>query len=984
MRDTLTEKKTRLRSIASDVASVRQEWQAEALAFVHQLHAADTERHQVRKSYHRSAYKWLCCADQTLQILCNTSLRDFVVTPEVEARDAMTWPTLGLSMDQGGDGWSAQWFLRHAGWCGVVSFDQAHRAWNDCRNAMKNAGVWPDVISILAIMNYDSGPWREKRFHKQCLEGLLEYLEVSVEGDAIREELRPWLLKECNAEHLLVDEEVEEQIQEHLLSSLRCQIPRVGLCRWFGWQQSVTQLLRTWTARTIAMMYLCVQDGILERPSVLSGMNERFVEHVGRDMAEGSREQTGGEKEELELKSRQQVSMDTTLSLLLDRQLRTSAMLVERLCRPLKEWHSDQCKTNRSSNEASEWSTAMACGLWLKHVRDTLELLHTWDFWHEIEVSSSWPCNAGELSIEHPLVKAQQELVEKSVSLAIELVRCRCQSMSWHMYPPGRLAGLGSDDHAADVLSETRALRDAKKSAAEQGKRFWRNLADRSLMSCKCVEQFVAVAERDGWSPSGDLKTLHYRHFAGVSATKIVEDSIRSQRMGEVSRNFRKQLSETRSWHQLVSGTVPGSLHRFKVANTDAVQIPPGLNESSLKAMSHLQPSLCSSFLREQITASKNTPWYSPGPSHAVVQREDAALLLYCHEKSAWDRAERFYWSSMLCNGPNLALRSKKEKNSRWWLSLGTKGGASVLAWPLKELVNAGLKYFLLDTCGSPFFKAVLNFREFEAVTVSWSGPLQQRAHGKGIPKMPLLGIPSITPRTLLEVAASNAFWTLPKTQLHQLIRGEGLKVESGQDLTQCIEQLYRHIYPNCTDEELAAALMTRMPARAVRRSDLSVESCADLLDQSDRAEMKEKSDQSSSESALQASLAKRVQSLQKTASKSAKTSGVATSSSSSAAKSGRQGTISGGGRRYPDKVPKPSKHLTQCEAERLLPSSYRLYPDESEQRWLLSSSTHAGYNSRSWSRYGYNDAAKLLIELAWARHHECGGESMPFKLDGW
>eukprot|EP00971_Amphidinium_carterae_P278054 5519519-Amphidinium_carterae.1 len=195
------------------------------------------------------------------------------------------------------------------------------------------------------------------------------------------------------------------------------------------------------------------------------------------------------------------------------------------------------------------------------------------------------------------------------------------------------------------------------------------------------------------------------------------------------------------------------------------------MNAGTIKAISRLQPKLASTFLRRQITSSKTTEWYSPGPANSVVQREDAALLVYCSERNAWAQAERQYWSSMLCNAPDLALRSKKDTYAKWWYSLGTKGGASVLSWPLKELVHNGAKHFLLDPTGRPSFRPVLNYRDFEAVSIVWCGPLQQRAHAKATPKLPLLGIPSSKPRSLLEHSASNAFWSLSKTQLHQLIR---------------------------------------------------------------------------------------------------------------------------------------------------------------------------------------------------------------------
>ncbi len=85
--------------------------------------------------HRRKAYEWLITVDNTLGVMCNLSLDDFVVD---EAQPVSSWKTLCLSVDQGSDGWAAKNFLRSRKVCHCVLMDDSHRKWNNGLAALKD------------------------------------------------------------------------------------------------------------------------------------------------------------------------------------------------------------------------------------------------------------------------------------------------------------------------------------------------------------------------------------------------------------------------------------------------------------------------------------------------------------------------------------------------------------------------------------------------------------------------------------------------------------------------------------------------------------------------------------------------------------------------------------------------------------------------------------------------------------------------------
>jgi hypothetical protein len=67
-------------------------------------------------------------------------------------------------------------------------------------------------------------------------------------------------------------------------------------------------------------------------------------------------------------------------------------------------------------------------------------------------------------------------------------------------------------------------------------------------------------------------------------------------------------------------------------------------------------------------------------------------------------------------------------------------------------------------------------------------------------------------------------------------------------------------------------------------------------------------------------------------------------------------------------------------EIQAYMPPQHRIYRDEFNAcwRWYWQSTRCA---SKSWQKYGYKQAAVLILQLAWAREEELGGAACPWDL---
>eukprot|EP00971_Amphidinium_carterae_P227916 4520815-Amphidinium_carterae.1 len=168
-----------------------------------------------RKRHRKKAFLWCGAVDQMLKTLTGQSLTHWHRDEEYHANTPPNqWPMLNLVADQGSDGMAgANYLVHHCKMNVMYCADPCHRAWNDCKQALKRSHLWETVLGSCVLLNYPNGPWKEQRFHRRNQEVMQEFLSVCELDDGIVGELCDHILRDHQSSHHRCDEDVLEQVR---------------------------------------------------------------------------------------------------------------------------------------------------------------------------------------------------------------------------------------------------------------------------------------------------------------------------------------------------------------------------------------------------------------------------------------------------------------------------------------------------------------------------------------------------------------------------------------------------------------------------------------------------------------------------------------------------------------------------------------------------------------------------------------------------
>lgn len=141
----------------------------------------------------------------------------------------------------------------------------------------------------------------------------------------------------------------------------------------------------------------------------------------------------------------------------------------------------------------------------------------------------------------------------------------------------------------------------------------------------------------------------------GVAQTKIIENAVRQQRATELSRDFNRNIERMRAWDALACGHWGDKVHRFEAVEWESEVLPRGAKDLGTKGFFHPRGKGPPAELN-RISSRPTAGWYSPSAFLSIQQREDLALLRWCHSSGGWEAGSRC-WLGMLSGGPNLCIR---------------------------------------------------------------------------------------------------------------------------------------------------------------------------------------------------------------------------------------------------------------------------------------------------------------------------------------
>lgn len=192
----------------------------------------------------------------------------------------------------------------------------------------------------------------------------------------------------------------------------------------------------------------------------------------------------------------------------------------------------------------------------------------------------------------------------------------------------------------------------------------------------------------------------------------------------------------------------------------------------------------------DQIASHSQSPsWWSPSAQHANTNIADLQLLLQSKARGSFRHAD-CAWLGCLCEAEHkIAIAVARPGGTlAWHFALGYLPGSCVVCWPAELCCFPGSSFQWLrplESLSRISLLAVLDAREMQAVSFEWRSPLWQYDLVPGSRSMALSirAVVTGSPRSLLEVAASQAFWSLPLSTLSRLASHHKIGIPPGASL---------------------------------------------------------------------------------------------------------------------------------------------------------------------------------------------------------
>ena len=162
--------------------------------------------------------------------------------------------------------------------------------------------------------------------------------------------------------------------------------------------------------------------------------------------------------------------------------------------------------------------------------------------------------------------------------------------------------------------------------------------------------------------------------FSGVTATKIVEDAVREERVEE-GRVVNKKMSGQRAWNTLVTARLEETKYRFRAVPWSAQEITRGAKDRSTAGLCSPNAKSTPSSFRDIVSAKSSPPYTSLSPSMSIAPSEDRALHNHLKQTYAM-HAGKNSWLSVLGRGKRQLLSHPTMFDGRWFISCGTAGGS--------------------------------------------------------------------------------------------------------------------------------------------------------------------------------------------------------------------------------------------------------------------------------------------------------------------
>lgn len=139
--------------------------------------------------------------------------------------------------------------------------------------------------------------------------------------------------------------------------------------------------------------------------------------------------------------------------------------------------------------------------------------------------------------LESPLVVAESDLLAKLGGLIFALAARRSRSLTWyHEGYAGCMAALLDPQLAPAAMSRMQEDWAAWTAMEQQCGAFWQKLTKRSTFQSPHTQMIFGMVRKSGWHMNDTIANCLVAQLQSINQTKMIEDVVRCERVGEVSK----------------------------------------------------------------------------------------------------------------------------------------------------------------------------------------------------------------------------------------------------------------------------------------------------------------------------------------------------------------------------------------------------------------------------------------------------------------
>ena len=640
---------------------------------------------------------------------------------------------LVLCLDEGKQGWAASHFLTHGLNMNVLAIrDPIHRAVNDWKQAVKQAGLWCIINASTLAFNICYGPWGSESWWSKAKGAARSFINHTDTTDP----LFRWLENKISS---ATNDPFFELKPEILEESLESKGEHVSLCRWFSWVKAAREHMPMWWPRLAALITAGLETKLFDtnhdflafRSTAPALKNQEFLEKLDtcqtagfiphQDSMPDSRVHTT-QHQDPDVKKIRQASKNTLHAccrVMADDIIYQKCMFIMMASIPFHDDHGALTKTIAHGPQATlQLYASWSFGSWLPAVRKCAAILTDLDALSRCSLTVT-PSVQLEHESSYVLAKFEDYQCQQLNQLVLRLMSNRIQSMLWHTDDiPGLLASLCHDnpDFQLVGLQRVSGVVQCLRAASASTIPFASKRAASSSLHIPAVAEIVAGLEDFTIVPSHIKDRLKFI-FSGYGSTEIIEKLFRFLRVEVEYKNINHKVSREKRFSQTVKSNVMEMLgHKDNMLQTGA----PGQSIGSKLDETLFKPTtLRTKYL--SLIASRRS-WPSPTPHKIAEKHGDIALFqLLAPAKGPykWQDAIKSWHSSLLIPG-KIYKPSRQESWSCIHSFCGqpmsslldaagfiilSRLGPAALAWPLEEVCDAECSTtvrFRMKSCQKP------------------------------------------------------------------------------------------------------------------------------------------------------------------------------------------------------------------------------------------------------------------------------------------